>query len=176
MSKNNYWLIIAIICLAALSRLVKHPFNFTPIIAMSIFSGYYLKKWWGVLIPLLAMVASDYFLGFYELPLMLSVYAGIACSYFLSLTILKEIKWHRVLGTSLLSSVIFFIVTNFTLWQATIWYPHTWAGLVDCFTLAVPFFRNSLAGDLIYTTIFFLAYKFANDYVLAKLIAKKATI
>ena len=130
MSKNNYWLIVLIICLAALSRLMKHPFNFTPIIAMSVFTGFYLRKWWGILIPLLAMVVSDYFIGFYSLPLMLSVYIGIACAYFLSWAVIRQLKWYGVLATSLLSSIIFFIITNFVVWQFTSWYPHNWAGLV----------------------------------------------
>jgi hypothetical protein len=151
--------IISIVLLAAASRLVKHQFNFTPVAAMAIFAGAYLKNWKGLFIPLFAMVVSDYFIGFYDWQVMGSVYVGIAIAYLMGYLISNKKKWYTVLGAGLASSIAFFIVTNFAVWAFFSWYPHTVAGLVNCFTLALPFFRNTLMGDLVYTGAFFGVYE-----------------
>jgi hypothetical protein len=151
--------VASIILLAAASRLVKHPFNFTPVAAMAIFAGAYLKNWKGLFIPLFAMVVSDYFIGFYDWQVMGSVYVGIAIAYSLGYLISNKKKWYTVLGAGLVSSIAFFVVTNFAVWAFFSWYPHTVAGLVNCFTLALPFFRNTLMGDLVYTGAFFGVYE-----------------
>jgi hypothetical protein len=162
MSKK-YWpevlFVLIIILAAAASRLVKHPFNFTPIIAMSIFGGCYLKKYWGLLIPLGAMLIGDYFIGFYDLPVMLSVYVGVAIAYFLGMGIGSKRKWLKIIGFSILSSVIFFIITNLAVWFFFDWYSHDLKGLLSCFTLALPFFKNSIVGDLFYSVAFFGLYE-----------------
>ncbi|MCX6740020.1 MAG: hypothetical protein NTZ49_02205 [Candidatus Parcubacteria bacterium] len=151
-------LAIAFIALAAASRLVKHPFNFTPIVAMAIFGGYYLKKAWGIIIPLLAMLVSDYFIGFYDWQVMASVYVGIILAFVIGRYFIQKKSMVKIALAALISSVGFFIITNFAVWAFFNWYGHNWAGLVSCFTLALPFFRNSLFGDLIYTGVFFYAY------------------
>ncbi|MFA6171548.1 MAG: DUF6580 family putative transport protein [Patescibacteria group bacterium] len=158
-SKTKILLAILVIALAAGSRLIDHPFNFTPIAAMSIFAGCYFHKRWGVLLPLLAMVLSDYIIGFYHWPVMISVYLGVALSYYIGWQLARNKKWPGVLGASVFSSVLFFLLTNFSVWAFFNWYPHTLTGLLNCFTLALPFFRNSLAGDLTYTLIFFGAFE-----------------
>ncbi|MFH0852578.1 MAG: DUF6580 family putative transport protein [bacterium] len=160
MSKKTKIIIAAlIILLAAASRLVKHPFNFAPIAAMSLFAGCYLGKKWGVILPLAAMFVSDFFIGFYDWQVMLSVYISLALAFVIGWFLSKHLKWYNVGFASLLSSVAFFIVTNFAVWAFFSWYPHTFAGLISCFTLALPFFRNTLAGDLVYSAIFFGAYE-----------------
>lgn len=153
-------LAIAFIALAAASRLIKHPFNFTPIIAMAIFGGFYLKKSWGIVIPLAAMLVSDYFIGFYDWQVMASVYVGIILAYVIGRYFIRKKSAVKILLAALISSVGFFIITNFAVWAFFSWYSHDWAGLVSCFTSALPFFRNSLFGDLIYTGVFFYAYDF----------------
>ncbi|MEA3398292.1 MAG: DUF6580 family putative transport protein [Patescibacteria group bacterium] len=171
--KAKLILIIGIITLAAGSRLIKHPFNFTPIIAMSIFAGVYLNKKWAVMLPLAAMIISDFFIGFYDWQVMASVYAGIALAFFIGYILKKRKKWQTAIAGALASSAAFFIITNFSIWAFFDWYPHTWAGLLNCFTLALPFFRNSLAGDLLYTGAFFAAYEVILALVNNK-IARKA--
>jgi hypothetical protein len=71
----------------------------------------------------------------------------------------RYLKWYSVPTASLISSLAFFLITNFAVWAFFSWYPHTFAGLVSCFTLALPFFRNTLLGDLVYSGIFFGAYE-----------------
>lgn len=152
-------LVIIVILLAAASRLVKHPFNFTPVAAMAIFAGCYLRKKWGLILPLGAMFVSDYFIGFYDWPVMVSVYLSIALAFVIGWFLYHHKKWHNVIFAALGSSVIFFVVTNFAVWAFFDWYPHTWQGLVANYTLALPFFRNTLAGDLFYTGVLFGAYE-----------------
>ena len=154
-------LVVLVIILAAASRLVKHPYNFTPIIAMSIFAGCYLKTRWGIILPLLAMLVSDYFIGFYDFPVMVSVYLAITLAFFIGWILRKYKKWYNVALASLVSSLAFFFITNFAVWAFFNWYPHSWVGLVNCFTLAIPFFRNSLAGDLFYTASLFGLFELA---------------
>lgn len=164
-------LAVAVIVLAASARLVDHPFNFTPIAAMSIFAGCYLGKKWGIVLPLAAMLVSDYSIGFYDAPVMISVYLAFALSYFIGRAISGK-KWQYVPAAALLSSILFFLITNFAVWAFFDWYPHTLQGLVSNFVLALPFFRNTLAGDMIYTGAFFGAYEAALYFARAKQAAK----
>jgi len=140
---------------------VAHPWNFTPIAAMAIFAGCYLGKKWGALLPLGAMFVSDYFIGFYNWQVMVSVYASIALAFLIGWYLKNHKKWYNVGLSALISSVAFFIITNFAVWAFFDWYPHTWQGLITDYTFALPFFRNTLFGDLIYSGVLFGAYELA---------------
>lgn len=71
-----------------------------------------------------------------------------------------------ILGSSLFSSILFFIITNFGVWApSSNWYPHTLNGLIECYTLAVPFFRNTILGDLGYTVILFGGFELLKYFV-----------
>ncbi len=164
MNKKKIIIAILIVLLAAASRLVKHPFNFTPIAAMALFAGCYLDKRWGYALPLLAMMVSDYFIGFYDWQVMASVYVAIFIAYLVGWLFSKYKKWYNLIWAALLSSVSFFVITNLAVWAFFNWYPHTWAGLTSCFTLALPFFRNTLIGDLTYSFILFGAFELAWFY------------
>lgn len=161
----------AIIIAAAASRLMKHPFNFTPVAAMALFAGCYLQRRWTLILPLGAMLVSDYFIGFYDWQVMTSVYVSIALAFFIGWYLRVRVKWHGVTLAALASSVTFFVVTNFAVWAFFNWYPHTWAGLINCFTLALPFFRNTLIGDLVYAGMLFGAYE-----LVLRLAAQKAIV
>mgnify|MGYP007082083009 CR=1 FL=1 len=133
----------AIILLLAASRLMKHPYNFTPITAMSIFAGCYLRKHWGLIFPLGGMLVSDYFIGFYDWKLMAAVYVGIGISFYVGWHLRQKIRWYNVILATVISSLFFFVTSNLAVWLFYRWYPHTFSGLVQCFILALPFFRNS---------------------------------
>jgi hypothetical protein len=172
MSKQTKILaVLIIILLAAASRLVDHPYNFTPIAAMAIFAGCYLRQKWGILIPLAAMAVGDYFIGFYDWQVMASVYASIALAYFIGRLLAKKLRWYNVALSSFASSVVFFLATNFSVWAFFQWYPHTWAGLLNCFALALPFFRNTLAGDMLYSAVLFGGFELAMALVAKKKLA-----
>lgn len=153
-----------IVVLLALSRLVKHPYNFTPVAAMALFAGCYLRKQWGILLPMLGMLLSDYFIGFYDWKLMAVVYVGIGVSFYIGWFLQNRVRWYSVAPSVLTASVFFFITSNLAVWLFYAWYPHTLSGLRECFILALPFFRNTLVGDLVYSGAIFGAYELAVRY------------
>ena len=151
---------IALIACGFILRLLPHSPNFAPIGAIAIFSGVYLSsRKLALLVPVLAMILSDIFLGFYEPTVAVAVYGCFIFSIFLGFLVSKAKKWYNVLGASLLGSVVFFVVTNFAVWAFAPWYAKTAAGLWQCYLLAVPFFRNTLLGDLFYAGLFFGSYE-----------------
>jgi len=160
------WLILVILLLVVFARFGPHPWNFSPVAALMLFGGLYFKRWWMIGIPMVGLFISDIFLGLYDWQVMASVYAGFALVGLIGFMFRKKVKYF--LGGALLGSVIFFVVTNFVVWL--MWYPNTWAGIVECYILALPFFRNSLLGDLFYSTIFVGVYQLSH-YIYAKRVA-----
>jgi len=158
---GNITIIVSIILLLASSRLLKHPFNFTPIAAMALFSGCYLKKYIWIFLPILALLISDFFIGFYDIKLMSFVYLSFILTFLLGHFYSKHKKWYNLIFISLSSSIIFFLLTNFSVWMFSSWYPQTYNGLKDCFIMAIPFFKNTIVGDLIYSLVFFGVFEFA---------------
>jgi hypothetical protein len=159
-----YYLLILI---GFLTRFLPHPANFTAIGAIALFSGYYFKdKRIAFAVPMAAMLLSDWFLGFYDWQLLLSVYASFALVVLLGIFI-KDKKWLVALPTSLIGTTLFFLITNGAVWLFYNWYPHTFSGLMLCYAEGLPFVKNNFAGDLTYTFLFFGAAE------LAILLAKK---
>jgi len=169
MEKNNtiVKIIISVILVSmgVTFRLLPHPWNFTPIVAVALFSGVYLGKKYAFFVPLLAMFLSDIFLGFYEWKLMLAVYGSFALVGFIGILIRKHKSIQTVIGGTVLASILFFLITNFAVWQFTFWYPKTLSGLIQNYILALPFFRSALLGDLFYTGLFFGAYEMAKAWI-----------
>jgi hypothetical protein len=167
----NLIMALILILFAALSRLLPHPMNFAPITAIALFGGVYLSKKYSIIIILAALVLSDLFLGFYKG--IEWVYGSFILVAFIGFWLRNRIenasagkKIGYILASTLGGSIIFFLITNFGVWQAGFLYPRTWAGLIECFTLAIPFFRNALLGDLFYSVVLFGLYEFATRYVI----------
>ena len=156
---NKKNLIIAIIMLAAvLTRLVPHLPNFTPVTAIALFGGLYISnKILAYALPLIIMFISDIFLGFSSITLF--VYSG-----FMLVTLIGTLRKKSNILTIFMGSLSFFIVTNFGVWL--LGYPKTWTGLVECYTLALPFFRNSLLGDFFYSGIMIIGFNFIQKHYL----------
>lgn len=145
---------------AAFSRLIPHPWNFTAIGAMALFGGaYFSSKKQSLLIPMLALFLSDLILGLHST--MLFVYAGFALIVVLGWALRKDQPALKVGAFALLSSFIFFAVSNFGVWMMGAMYPKTLAGLAECYIAAVPFFGNQIAGDLFFSGVLFGGYAFA---------------
>ena len=147
-------LLAAIVAAAAL-RLVPHPPNFTPIGAMALFSGAYLGRRGAISLvaPLSALFLSDLVLGFYRgMP---TVYFSVALIVIIGWMALKRVSPIRVGGAAIASSVLFFVITNFGMWLFSGIYPLTMAGLAACYVAAIPFFQNTLAGDLFFSGLLF---------------------
>ena len=128
-------------------RLIPHPPNFSPIISFAVLSPLLLQnKNLGALLIVLAMFISDIILGFHTYQIV--IYLTLIFISYIS-TIKKS--YIRLFATSLFSSLIFFIVTNFAVWFFWDYYPKTFEGLVSCYTLAIPFFQNTLLSTVIFT-------------------------
>jgi len=155
MKENHFTYAVALllIALGVSMRLLPHPANFAPIAAMAIFGGAVLPRKQAVWVPLAAMIVSDAIIGFYTMmPVTWACYAliALASSYWLKKpTIMKG----AVL--TLTASLFFFVVTNFAVWLSGGMYTHTWSGLAQCYAMAVPFFRNTAASDILYTAALF---------------------
>ncbi len=151
-------ILVAVIRVARDSGWLPLPPNVAPIAAMALFSGALLPRRLTFVIPLAAMLLSDLIIGFYSLPVMLSVYASFALCNIIGLWLRKHQSAIPVIGASLLSSTLFYFITNAAVWKFQKMYPHTLTGLGQSYTMALPFFRNTLIGDLAFTGLFFGIY------------------
>jgi hypothetical protein len=154
MLKPRMAVIAMMVFVAAASRLMPHPPNVTAVTAMGLFGGAYLSDWrMALALPLSALLLSDALLGFYSH--MAVVYGSFAVVVGIGL-LLRRRRTVLMIGAAVFaSSALFFIVTNLDVWVASGLYPRTLAGLVTCYTAALPFFRNMLAGDIIYALALF---------------------
>ena len=142
--------IISLIVLALASRLLPHPPNFAPITGIALFAASkFSNKLFAVLLPLICLFITDLVLGLSWINLF--VYGAFGLISLIGLRSSK-VKLHTIL----FSSVVFFIWTNLGVWL--LHYPLTIEGLLSCFTLAIPFFTNTLAGDLVYTAVLFFTF------------------
>ena len=153
----KFWVLTLMIFASAFVRLIPHPPNFAPIAAMALFGGaYFSKKWAAFLVPIAAMLLTDLILGFHET--MWAVYLSFALIVVIGMMMLKEKKVGNVFFASVISSVSFFIITNFGLWLSTSYYAKTGAGIAACYTAAIPFFHQTLLSDLFFVGLLFGLY------------------
>ena len=146
--------ILSAILAAAALRLVPHPPNFTPIAAMALFGGAYLgRRGLAFVAPLGAMLLSDAILGFHSY--MWATYLSVVLIVLIGWAVRARITFLRVGAAAVASSVLFYLLTNFSVWLGSSVYPQTFAGLAACYVAAIPFFQNTLAGDLFYSGLLF---------------------
>ena len=178
-------LIFTMIVIAASLRLAPHPWNFTPIGAIALFSGAMVRdRRLAFLFPMAVMLITDLIIGFNKLsPL---VYASFLISVLIGRVVVssafseparadresktetagaaKKYRLPRIAGATFLGSLQFFLITNFGVWAFLGSYPRTGAGLAACYLAGVPLLWNTLAGDATYATLlfggFFLAERF----------------
>lgn len=154
MFKNKIVLVaLLLISLGLVARLLPHPPNFAPIAAIALFAGIYLSGRWVLILPVAAMFVSDIFIGFYNPKIMIAVYICFALTAVIGLLVKKNKKFSTILGGTLLGSILFFLITNAAVWAFGTMYPHNLTGLFESYTMAMPFFRNSLLGDLFFVGI-----------------------
>jgi hypothetical protein len=159
------------ILLVALTRLLPHPPNFTPVESMALFAGaYFVDRRVALLVPLVAMLLSDLALGLLHGGLYfehlasvssLAVYACVALGSIVGLMMRGKVSGTRVLASSLMAAVIFFLVTNFAVWLTATSLPGHSAcatGLLPCYVAAIPFFKWTLLGTLFYSMVLFGGY------------------
>lgn len=172
---TRFAVLTGIIIAAAFMRLIPHWPNFTPIAAMALFGGaYFGRKFLAYSIPLIAMLLSDLIIGFHEG--MMAVYIAFAITVTIGLFMRKRLNASRIIGASLISSVLFFLITNFAAWLTS---PHlyaaNYAGLMNCYaaglvffndgSYGVSFFLNEVMGGVFYNGLFFGAFYFAQSRI-----------
>ncbi|HET7358851.1 MAG TPA: DUF6580 family putative transport protein [Rhodanobacteraceae bacterium] len=157
--------LIGLCVVAALTRLLPHPPNFSPVEAIALFGGaYFACKRCAVIVPLLALLLSDLalaamhgglYVGYFGGTSFWLVYACIAISALLGFGLRGRVSGGRVLGYSLAGSVLFFLVTNFAVWMGSPMYPQTGGGLMAAYVAGIPFFKWTVAGTLFYSALLF---------------------
>jgi hypothetical protein len=148
--RKQHIISLLLILLIILARLLPHLPNFTPVAAVALVAAIYLtgrSRW---LVPLIGMLLSDLLIGFYHLPIMLSVYGSFVLIYLVGLVIKQRKTITNSLTGVLVSGLIFFGLTNLAVWLFGDWYAHTPTGLYLSYLAAVPFFKATLAGNLFY--------------------------
>ena len=160
---------IALILILALARLIPHPPNFTPIIAVAIMSGYFFKNInLSFLTLVVAMLIGDLFIGFYEN--MIFVYASLLLITFVFYKISNKINFKSLFIYGFIGSLIFFIISNFGVWflggpgVLDVPYEKNLNGLVECYILAIPFFGNTFLSTLIFSYPAIFIYKSFNKH------------
>ena len=153
---------VCLVLLLAFSRLIPHPPNFTPIVAVAIMSGYFFKNInWSFVVLLIAMLLVDVFIGFYKH--MLFVYLSLFLIAFVFFKISDKINFKNLFVFGFLGSLIFYLVSNFGVWASGVLSPITnlpyeknLNGLISCYFLAIPFFKNTLFSTVIFSYAAFL--------------------
>ncbi len=165
-------LYLILIVIAVATRLLPHTANIAPVAALALFAGataWQAKstsgKLFASLAPAIALLVSDLVIGTYTWQVMTAVYASYALSFALGLWLRRHYSTRSVVIAALGGSVLFYLVTNAAVWAFTPMYTKNFAGLLESYTLALPFFRNSLIGDFLYTGIFFGAYELAKGKI-----------
>jgi hypothetical protein len=152
-------LVVVLIAVSVAGRLLWHPTQMAPVAAAGLLAGFLLRsRWLALCVPLLSMAISDVFLGSYNYNIMAAVYAAMCLPVLLSIALKKEVSIPRLVGCSLACSVSFFLISNTAEWAWGSLYSQDAAGLQQCFVMALPFFRNTLIGDLLWISVLFAVH------------------
>ena len=153
--KNHNYLLLAVTTIIVLSlfRLIPHPPNFTPVLAISVFAGIKFKdNLFSYLVPVFAMLVSDAIIGFHSG--MIIIYLALVLSAFISR------KFNTINTSVLVSCILFYLITNFQVWVMSSSYPKSLTGILECYALAIPFFGMTLLSTFFYSYILFYGYSF----------------
>ena len=160
---------IGLILVLVFARLIPHPPNFTPIIAVAIMSGYFFRNiYLSFAILLISMLLADAFIGFYSN--MLFVYLSLLLIVFIFHKISEKMNFKNLFICGFIASLIFFIISNFGVWVLgspgvlDLPYEKNLNGLVECYILAIPFFGNTFLSTLIFSYPAIFIYKSFNKH------------
>lgn len=160
-AKYSVYFGLGLIILLALSRLIPHPPNFTPILGMAVFSGAIInRKIVAYLVPLAAMLLSDLYLGFHSgMPI---IYFTLAICVLIGTFIESRVTiLNSILGITA-GVLVFYLITNFTVWYGSGMYENSFSGLITCYVMGLPFLQNTFISSLIYGMGAFLIYEVIN--------------
>ena len=150
---------IGLILILTLSRIIPHPWNFTPVIAVAIMSGYFFKNLnLSLFVLVISMILSDIFIGFYNH--LIFVYSSLILITIIFFKISNMINLKNLFLLSILGSLIFYLISNFGVWAVGNLYEKNLNGLIECYLLAIPFFKNTILSTLIFSYSAYLANYF----------------
>jgi hypothetical protein len=153
----QFYTLTAIIFALAIFRLLPHWPNVSPIAAMALFGGaYFVDRKLAFIVPFLALLLSDFILGLHGS--MIFVYAGFALTVMIGFMLKSRVTVSTLLLAVVSSSVLFFLLTNFGAWLTMGLYPMTPEGLMQAYVAGIPFFQNSLLGNMVYAAVIFGGY------------------
>ena len=160
-AKYSVYFGLGLIILLALSRLIPHPPNFTPILGMAVFSGAIInKKIVAYLVPLAAMLLSDLYLGFHTgMPI---IYFTLAICVLIGTFIESRVTILNSIFGITAGVLVFYLITNFTVWYGSGMYENSFSGLITCYVMGLPFLQNTFISSLIYGMGAFLIYEVIN--------------
>lgn len=153
--------LLAALAIALAGRLIPHPPNFTPVGALALFAGMYLagKTRWALVLPLGVMFVTDLAIGFYDTKLMLVVYLSFLFYGVFGLLVKNKRNVGTITLATLAGSFLFYLFTNFAVWAFSPWYAPTLQGLMLSYTMALPFLKYTLLGDLFFVGVFVGSYE-----------------
>ncbi|NOQ88173.1 MAG: hypothetical protein GQ550_04550 [Gammaproteobacteria bacterium] len=158
--------ISAIIFALAIFRLLPHLPNVSPVAAMALFGGaYYADKRMAFIVPFVALFISDLLLGLHNS--MIFVYAGFALTVAIGFLLQNRVTITNAAFAVVASSVLFFLLTNFGAWMTSGLYAKSAEGLMQAYVAGIPFFQNSLLGNLVYAAVIFGGYRLLQNNVAA---------
>ena len=156
--KNKIFIILLMTILLIMSRLITDIPNFTPTIALVIFTGYFIKNRYTVLlIILISQGISDFYIGLHDS--MLFIYFSFLLIAFISPLVIKKLNLSSVITASLIGPVIFFIISNFGVWYSMNIYSNDMRGLIECYLAGVPFFDETLISTLLFSITIYVINK-----------------
>ena len=151
----KYFLAFLFLIIGVLMRIIPFAPNFTPLLSIALLSALYTKNKYFAILPILIMLISDFFIGNHITAIW--VYVSLLSIFILGY-FMNKISYVSILSYSILSSILFFIISNFGVW-ITGGYSYDFNGLITCYIAAVPFYKNTLISTLFYSTSFhFLVY------------------
>ena len=177
----TYLVILAVlIAMGVAGRLLPHPPNFTPMAAIALFAGFiFMKRYMAIVAVVAAMLLTDYFAFGYLSPdwfaskSMIVVYLALLFPIVFRGFLQKKLGVLRIAGAALASSTVFFVATNFAVWAFSPMYEKTFAGLVLCYTMAIPFFQNTIAGDMMWSGVIFGSYAALRHFSKLRVLTEK---
>ena len=151
--------IYGLILFTVLSKLLPHPYNFTSMGALSLFAGAFLPARFAWSVPIFCLIVSDVVGGFYNPVVMFFVYLGFFVNTFVGTYFLQiNRSVIRITGCGFIAAFIFYVISNFGMWLSGLAYPMTLQGLIECYINGLPYLKNTIGGNIIYSYFLFGTY------------------
>ena len=161
---NFKFIPISLILILVVSRLIPHPPNFTPVVTVAIMSGYFFKdKFFSISVLLISMLLSDLFIGFHKN--MIFVYLSLVTITLIFQIYFKKLNHKNLIIYGFLGSLTFFLISNFGVWLIGDLYQKNLNGIIECYYMALPFFKNTIFSTFFFSyLVYFANYLMSNFY------------